>query len=69
MDVKAHRIVGVGEAPPAGVRASLGRVLGLVPVWPIDAEGNERCWRFVPESMKKLIDEVLAKLRIEAGFC
>jgi adenine-specific DNA-methyltransferase len=29
---------------------------GLTPIWPIDLEGNHRCWRYVPESMQALID-------------
>ncbi len=30
---------------------------GLRPIWPIDDEGNERCWSFIPKSMKELIRE------------
>jgi adenine-specific DNA-methyltransferase len=26
-------------------------------IWPIDDEGNERCWRYIPETMKALIGE------------
>jgi adenine-specific DNA-methyltransferase len=57
VDATAKRVVGVGEVPPLGLDPPSGRVRGHVAVWPIDAEGNERCWRFVPESMQRLIDE------------
>lgn len=40
------------ETPP-----TFELVDGLVPVWPIDAEGNHRCWRFIPKKMQSLIDE------------
>lgn len=43
VDANAKRVVGVGEAPPLGLRPPSGRVRGHVAVWPIDAEGNERC--------------------------
>jgi adenine-specific DNA-methyltransferase len=49
-------VVNAGPAPELGVAPDFSEVDGLVPVWPIDLEGNERCWRFVPESMQRLID-------------
>jgi adenine-specific DNA-methyltransferase len=57
IDATTKRVVGVGEAPPLGTRSAPDGVHGHVAVWPVDAEGNERCWRFVPESMQRLIDE------------
>jgi adenine-specific DNA-methyltransferase len=30
---------------------------GRTPVWPIDKEGNHRCWRFIPSSMRRLLEE------------
>lgn len=53
----AGKVVGVGVAPPLHEGPDFTEVDGAVPVWPIDAEGNERCWRFIPESMQRLIDE------------
>ena len=48
----------VGHAPPTLEDGpSLRRKNGLRPIWPIDDDGNERCWRFVPETMKVLIKE------------
>jgi adenine-specific DNA-methyltransferase len=48
----------VGEAPQS-LRdgPDLSRRNGLRPIWPIDDEGNERCWRFIPSKMRKLIKE------------
>ncbi len=57
VDADAGKIVGVGLAPPLDEGPDFSDVDGLVPVWPIDAEGNERCWRYVPASMQKLIDQ------------
>lgn len=57
IDATTKRVVGVGEAPLLGMCPPSGKVRGHKAVWPIDAEGNERCWRFVPESMQRLIDE------------
>jgi adenine-specific DNA-methyltransferase len=28
----------------------------LRPIWPVDKEGNHRCWRFIPSTMQDLID-------------
>ena len=49
-------VVRAGTAPELNVAPDYAEVDGLVPVWPIDIEGNERCWRFVPDSMQRLVD-------------
>lgn len=56
IDEKARRVVRVGAAIPLDKKPSFAKVDGLTPVWPIDKEKNERCWRFHPDSMQPLID-------------
>lgn len=58
IDEEAEEVVGVGKAPASlDVEPSFRRVRGLKPIWPIDDEGNERCWRYVPKSMAELIEQ------------
>lgn len=56
IDDKTLRVVAAGQSLPLGQSPDFARVDGLKPIWPIDREGNERCWRYTPESMQKLID-------------
>jgi adenine-specific DNA-methyltransferase len=52
-----HRVVRAGTALlPLEKKPSFSRVNGLLPVWPIDKDGNERCWRFIAPRMQELID-------------
>jgi len=62
LDEAEKRIVGVGksvsidelplDAPPAEQKRGNVRA-----IWPIDEEGNHRCWRFVPTTMANLVRE------------
>ncbi len=56
VDPEAGRVVGTGEALPLDREPSFEPVDGLVPLWPIDKEGNQRCWRYIPDSIQKKID-------------
>lgn len=56
IDEKARKVIRVGPSIPPDAAPDFGKVDGLRPVWPIDAEGRHRCWAFVPESMQALID-------------
>lgn len=56
VDPTVGKVVRAGIAPAKDSNPDFQPVDGLIPVWPIDAEGNHRCWRFVPESMQALID-------------
>ncbi len=51
------RIERIGDSLALDDVADMNEVDGLVPVWPIDKEGNERCWRLIPSSMRQLLDE------------
>lgn len=57
VDPVASKVVRAGDAPPLDVAPDFDTKDGLVPVWPIDADGNERCWRYIPTSMQKVIDD------------
>ena len=46
----------VGSSIPRDEEPDFSIIDGLRPIWPIDAEGNHRCWRFIPESMQKELD-------------
>ena len=57
IDEELQRVVEAGESLPMGRNPSLRRKRGLRPIWPIDDEGNQRCWRFTPDTMQRLIEE------------
>jgi adenine-specific DNA-methyltransferase len=42
---------------PPSKSPSMKAVDGLTPVWPIDKEGNERCWRLKADSMRAVLAE------------
>jgi len=56
VDPKAMRVVRAGPSLPLDKRPNFSATNGLKPLWPIDREGNDRCWRFIPERMQTLID-------------
>jgi adenine-specific DNA-methyltransferase len=56
VDPEAGQVVRAGESIPLDQEPSFEPVDGLVPLWPIDKEGNQRCWRYIPESMQRKID-------------
>lgn len=55
INTETRKVIRAGESIPMPQTPDLADVDGLTPVWPIDAEGNERCWRFVPGTMNDLI--------------
>lgn len=57
IDEKERCVVEIGESIPLEKKPSFARKGNLLPVWPIDKDGNDRCWRFVPTSMRRLHDE------------
>jgi adenine-specific DNA-methyltransferase len=56
IDEKAQKVIRAGPSIPFDSKPDFTQVDGLRPVWPIDAEGRDRCWAFVRESMQALID-------------
>lgn len=57
VDPERKVVVRAGESLPLGEEPCFKKQDGLVPLWPIDADGNHRCWRLVPTSMQSLIEE------------
>ncbi len=57
INTKERLVVRAGAALlPIDEKPSFAKVDRLLPVWPIDKEGNERCWRFISPKMQELID-------------
>ena len=52
-----RRVEEIGEAIPLNQEPDFKKKQGLVPVWPIDKEGNQRCWRFIASSMRVILDD------------
>ncbi|CAL75269.1 putative Site-specific DNA-methyltransferase (adenine-specific) [Bradyrhizobium sp. ORS 278] len=58
IDEKRRVVEEIGEPLlPLEAQPSFKKKNGLTPVWPIDKEGNHRCWRFIASSMKKIHEE------------
>lgn len=47
----------IGKAIPLEQAPSFKKQKGLTPIWPIDKDGNHRCWRFIATSMTRVLDE------------
>ena len=63
IDVKRERVVRTGEALlPLDKHPTVQKSNGLLAVWPIDKDGNERCWRFISPKMQGLIDATRVRL-------
>jgi adenine-specific DNA-methyltransferase len=56
VDPEHRQVVRAGESLPLEQAPNFSPVNGLKPIWPIDKEGNHRCWRFIPPKMQALID-------------
>lgn len=50
------KVVGVGPALAGDARYDAARHDGLLPVYPVDKEGNERVWRYARDTMQGYID-------------
>jgi adenine-specific DNA-methyltransferase len=57
IDEKAKRVVEIGESIPLDLEPDFRKKGTLTPIWPIDKEGNHRCWRFISTSMARLLDQ------------
>ena len=67
MDVKTREVKGVGEEILKDAEYSKEKIGGLIPVYPIDGEGNERVWRYGRVTMKAKIDERVIISRIKGS--
>ena len=57
IDEEKRVVIQAGESIPLGKDPCFHRKNGLRPIWPIDDKGNHRCWRFISETMQRLIDQ------------
>lgn len=67
VDEKARRVVRAGPSIPLEAEPNFEKIDGLVPVWPIDKNGDHRCWSFVSGSMQKLIDSGRVRANYSRG--
>jgi adenine-specific DNA-methyltransferase len=68
IDERARKVVKAGTSLPPDAKPSHRKVDGLRPIYPIDAEGHERCWRVIPDKMNEFIRDkrvVLGKYNSE----
>lgn len=57
IDLKQKKVVKAGEALlPLDEHPTVHKSNGLLAVWPIDKDGNERCWRLISPKMQAVID-------------
>lgn len=61
VDIKANRVVGSGNVPDDDFHpASANEIDGdILTVWPIDAKGIERRWRFAFDTVHEILDELV----------
>jgi len=57
IDERAKQVMEIGDSLPLEQKPDLRPKGTLTAVWPIDKEGNHRCWRFIPTSMRRILDE------------
>lgn len=57
INTHTRRVEEIGEALPLNQEPNFREKGNLVPVWPIDKEGNQRCWRFISRSMRSILEE------------
>ncbi len=57
INVETRTVEEIGESVPLDEAPSFKKRNGLTPVWPIDREGNHRCWRFIASSMRAVLEE------------
>jgi adenine-specific DNA-methyltransferase len=57
IDENAKRVVRAGPPLlPIEEKPTFDKVDGLTPIWPVDKEKHDRCWRFISSKMQELID-------------
>lgn len=57
IDEKARKVERIGAFIAADAQPDFSKTSdGLRPIWPIDLESLDRCWRFSPESMQRELD-------------
>lgn len=62
--VQDKKITGIGSVPEVSFHPTSSNVTredGSVEIWPIDASGNEKKWRYARSSVNSIIDELYVK--------
>lgn len=71
VDEQAKVVIRTGQSIPLDAEPDFSRTNdGLTPIWPIDHDGNHRCWRFISTKMQSLINQqrvVLGKYNRNKG--
>ena len=71
IDEQSKIVVRAGPSIPLDAEPDFSKTSdGLTPIWPIDHDGNHRCWRFVSTKMQSLINQrrvVLGKYNRKKG--
>ena len=57
IDPETRTVKDIGDTIPLGQEPSFAKKNGYTPIWPIDAEGNHRCWRVIASSMRTVLSE------------
>lgn len=57
VNAETRTVEEIGDSIPLEAEPNFKKKDGLTPIWPIDKEGNQRCWRFIPSSMRTVLDE------------
>lgn len=57
VNAERRTIEEIGDSIPLDEEPHFRKRNGLTPVWPIDKEGNHRCWRFVASSMRAALED------------
>jgi adenine-specific DNA-methyltransferase len=57
INVETRTVEEIGDSIPLDEEPNFKKINGLTPVWPIDKEGNHRCWRFIAPSMRAALEE------------
>lgn len=57
IDEEEKQVIEIGDSIPLEQDPDFKKKDGLTPIWPIDKEGNHRCWRFISSTMRRRLNE------------
>lgn len=57
IDPTNRKVISVGDSLPLDAEPPAKPKKGQVAIWPIDKEGNHRVWRYIPASMRELVNQ------------
>ncbi|WP_373589197.1 site-specific DNA-methyltransferase [Actinobacillus succinogenes] len=62
--IKDNKIIGIGDVPNDDFHPNSSNILkdnGIIEIYPIDDNGNEKKWRYAKQSVNKIIDKLEVK--------